>query len=414
MKASQRALAGALILLLCAPLFASKFQAGVAKVEITPPMRTPLAGYGERMSKFSTGVMDKIYCRALVIDDGNKKMAIVSDDILLILQDLKQEIEKNVADLKLDAILLTATHTHSGPGGYTNIPVVKIAVAGKYVPEYRKFLVGQISKAIREAANNMKPAQFGSMVSQAPGFARNRRHEGGIVDPSLGLVKITDLSGKPVAYMINYAEHPTSLPASNLKISGDYAGVLERTMEEKDPGAIAMFFAGPLGDQGAGCEPKEDSIKCKDRLGAGLASVAWENVQNIPVTGQVTLDIYDRMIPIPGLNLRKGCWTGIGWLMKDLGKELERPKAEIMAVQINDTLIYAAGAELAVPVGMNLKKMHPEKKQMVFAHANDWLGYLLTPDEYDFGGYEACMSLYGRDFEPYLEKQFSELTSTVK
>ena len=414
MKASQRALISALLIILSAPLFASQFQAGVARVEITPPMPTPLAGYGERKSKFSTGVMDKIYCRALVISDGNIKIALVSNDILQILEDLKQEVAKNVSDLKLDGILLSSTHTHSGPGGYIDDPMVKIAVMGKYVPEYRKFLVEQICQAIRQADKNRAPAQFGSVIAQAPGFAKNRRHEGGVVDPSLGVIKFADLSGKPVAYMINYAEHPTSLPASNLKISGDYAGVLERAMEEKDPGAIAMFFAGPLGDQGAGCNLNEDPVKCKDRLGNGLAGEVWKNAPAIALTSQVKISLFDQWYPAPRLELRKGCWTGVGWLMKILGKDLERAKGEFMAIEINDTLIYASAAELAVEVGFQLKALHPEKKQMVFAHSNDWLGYLLTPAEYDFGGYESCMSIYGREFEPYFVDKFKGLTAGVK
>lgn len=414
MKVVNRALAGVLVMLVCAPLFAAKFQAGAAKIDITPPMATPLAGYGQRQSKLSTGVMDKIYCRALVVTDGNKKIALVSNDILQILADFKLEIAENVKDLKLDAVLLSSTHTHSGPGGYIDDPMVKIAVMGRYVPEYRKFLVERISRAIRQAEKNMAPAKFGSVIAEAPGFAVNRRHKGGVVDPSLGIVKITDLSGKTVAYMINYAEHPTSLPYSNLKISGDYAGRLERGIEEKDPGAVALFFVGPLGDQGAGCREQEEPVVCRDLLGDGLAAEVWKNAPAVALTDQVKINVFDQWAAMPELQIRKGCWTGVGWLMKILGKDLEREKGEFMAIEINDTLIYASAAELAVEVGFQLKALHPEKKQMVFAHSNDWLGYLLTPPEYDFGGYEACMSIYGREFGPYFVEQFKELTAGVK
>jgi hypothetical protein len=414
MKVVNRALAGVLVMLVCAPLFAAQFRAGAAKIDITPPMATPLAGYGQRQGKPSTGVMDKVYCRALVVTDGNKKIALVSNDILQVLADFKLEIAENVKDLKLDAVLLSSTHTHSGPGGYIDDPMVKIAVMGRYVPEYRKFLVERISRAIRQAEKNMAPAKFGSVIAEAPGFAVNRRHKGGVVDPSLGIVKFTDLSGKTVAYMINYAEHPTSLPYSNLKISGDYAGRLERGIEEKDPGAVALFFAGPLGDQGAGCREQEEPVACRDRLGDGLAAEVWKNAPAVALTGQVKINVFDQWAAMPELQIRKGCWTGVGWLMKILGKDLEREKGEFMAIEINDTLIYASAAELAVEVGFQLKALHPEKKQMVFAHSNDWLGYLLTPPEYDFGGYEACMSIYGREFGPYFVEQFKELTAGVK
>jgi len=418
MKKWKKTLAAIALLFWAAPLLAGQFRAGAAKVEITPQMSTPLAGYGERQGKSSEGVMDPIYSRSLVLDDGSKKIAIVANDILLVLADMKQEIESNVSDLKLDGILLTATHTHSGPGGYSDILAVKIAVMGKYVPEYRKFLLAQISRSIREAERSMQPAQFGSRVAQAPGYAVNRRHRDAsppaVVDPALGLVKITDLKGKTIAYLVNYAGHPTVLPPSNLKISGDYAGVLEREIEDKDPGAIALFCPGPLGDQGPNCGLNEDKLVCMNRLGQGLAAEAWKNFPSIDPTGQVKINIFDQMVDMPAVKFKKECWVGIKWLMKRAGKNLIRQKAELMAVQLNDTLIYGAGAELAVEVGFQLKALHPGQKQMVFVHANDWLGYLLTPEDYNTGGYEACMELYGSGFEPYLVERFQEMTAGVQ
>jgi hypothetical protein len=351
-----------------------------------------------------------------VISDGGKKVALVSDDLLLILTDLKDEVSKNVANLKLDGIMLASTHTHSGPGGYSDIWIVKIAVLGPYVPEYREYLVKQISAAIREADKNLQPAKFGSAVFQAPGYGHNRRHPelDAITDPALGLIRITDLFGKPLATLVNYAAHATVLGPDNMKISGDYVGVMERTLEEKEPGALAMFFAGPIGDQGPNCQPAEKGLECMNRLGTGLAGEVMNDLPKIALTDSVKITLMDQQVPMPALELRKGCWRGLGWIMKSAGKKMAREKGEFMALELNDTLIYGVGAEAAVGLGFELKAQHPDKKVMVFAHANDWQGYLLTPAEYDFGGYEACMSLYGREFEPYLVKQYGELTSAVK
>jgi len=398
------------------PVFSGQFRAGVAKVDITPTIPTPLAGYGARQGEISRGVMDHIYSRALVLDDGETRAALVSNDILLILADLKDEIEKNVADLNLAGIMLSATHTHSGPGGYSDIPVVKIAVMGNYVPEYRKFLVDQISQCIREANANLKPAKFGSEIVQAPGYGRNRRHPEPEApeDPGLGLIKITDLSGKPIAFLVNYAAHSTIFSERNLEISGDFAGAVERALEEKEPDAIAMFFPGSLGDQAPNCQMQEDDLACVNRLGNGLAEESWSRFSKIAITDQVKIGLYDEQVKMPEMQLRKGCWVGLKWLMTKAGKGLERETAEFMALEINDTLIYGVGAELAVEVGFHLKARHPDQKVMVFAQSNDWQGYLLTPAEYDFGGYEACMSLYGRDFAPYLEGQYQNLTSNPK
>jgi len=414
MKAISRAIFAFFVCLLALPLAAGQFRAGSARVDLTPNYPVPLGGYGARYSKMSTGVLDPVYSRALVLDDGHTKVAIVSDDLLMMLQDLKQDIEANVKDLKLDGILLTATHTHSGPAGYSSNPVVGIAVMGKFTPQFRKDLVANISRAIREADQNLKPAKFGSAIVNSPGWSHNRRHEGGPVDPALGLIRVTDLSGKDIAFLVNYAVHPTSLPETNMKISGDIAGKVERTIEEKDPGAIALFCNGPEGDQGPACAPKEEHMACKDRVGGGLGAEAWKSASKIPVTDAVKIKLYDKKYPMPKMEIRKKCFTGVGWLMTSLGKDLKRPEAEYMAIEINDTLLYGSAAELAVEVAAQLKALHPDKKEMVFAQSNDWIGYLLTPAEYDIGQYEACMSIYGPGLEPQFVSDFKDLTKDVK
>ena len=60
----------------------AKLTAGIAKSDITPPVGTPLAGYGGRMAKPSTGVHDPTEARALIIDNGTERIAFVSVDHL--------------------------------------------------------------------------------------------------------------------------------------------------------------------------------------------------------------------------------------------------------------------------------------------------------------------------------------------
>ena len=389
------------------------FQAGASRVSITPEKPVPLAGYGARLGKPSRGILDPVYVRALVLDDGKSKIALVSADILLILADLKKEVEEKVKNLGLDGILLGATHTHSGPGGYSDIFIVELAVLGGYKPWYREFLVNQMAKAIREAKENLKPARLGSVVGKAPGFNINRRDPEGPTDPALGVIKITDFSETPIAYLINYTAHPTCLSDRNMKISGDWVGVLEREIEEKSPPAVALFFNGALGDQAPNCGLQEKPLLCRNRIGKGIAEKVWELIPRIQTTEQVNLKLIDRYVPMPSAQVRKGCWGILQPAMKKCSKKLLREKAEFMLLEINDILIYASPAELAVEVGLHLKAQHPDKKVLVFAHGNDWQGYLLTPEEYEKGGYEACMSLYGRDFEPYFEKVYLELESSL-
>ncbi len=400
----------AAVFLVCFSARAEGLMAGAAVVDITPEGRVPLAGYFDRLGKKSKGVHDRVYSRALVLESGGMKVAIVSNDILLITAPLKQEVMELVEDIELDGLVLAATHTHSGPGGYVDVAAVKVAVMGGYHEDVRELLVRGMARAIRQADENLAPARFGSAVVDAGGLSRNRRHgEGGATDPSLGVIKIEGRDGGTIACLVNFAAHPTVLSGRNRLISGDYAGALERELEAGYAGGAAMFIPGALGDQSLVCPDSSRGFDCVERGGHALAERVREVAAGIETTDDVTITYYRRMIEMPERQMKSECFGGFAPLMGTLGKKLIRERAEIAAVRINETLLLANPAEVAVEVGFHLKEQHPGDRVFVLAHCNDYLGYVLTPEEYALGGYESCMNFYGPEFEPYLEEQFMSL-----
>ena len=98
-----------------------RFQAGWATRSMTPPQGTPLAGYGGRKGKPSTGVHDEIYVKALAISDGQDTAVIVGSDLLIVPENVADRVRARVSQqttLTANDILFNASHNHSGPGAF--------------------------------------------------------------------------------------------------------------------------------------------------------------------------------------------------------------------------------------------------------------------------------------------------------
>ena len=92
-------------------------QAGISQADITPKIGHPLAGYGHRKPLYSDSLHSRCYVKALTLASPRARITIVSADILLVMGKLRQLI-LNETKLRPEEIFFTATHSHSGPGGY--------------------------------------------------------------------------------------------------------------------------------------------------------------------------------------------------------------------------------------------------------------------------------------------------------
>ena len=108
-----------ILALFVAPFRASAagFSAGVGRAEITPPAGTPLGGYGARKGRPSTGAHDPLFAKALVLDDGTTRVAIVTTDLVGTNAEMKRRVSERTG-IPPERLLLCASHTHSGPGAY--------------------------------------------------------------------------------------------------------------------------------------------------------------------------------------------------------------------------------------------------------------------------------------------------------
>ncbi len=114
---------------------AASLEAGAAKIEITPPLDTPLNGYGDRLGRGAVSVHDPLWARSLYLNDGKTSVLLVNTDLCLINRELRDRVlELAPAEVPRENIILTATHTHSAQGGMNRSLIVR-AVSGRFMPD---------------------------------------------------------------------------------------------------------------------------------------------------------------------------------------------------------------------------------------------------------------------------------------
>jgi neutral ceramidase len=231
---------------------AAVFKIGVAKREITPKEPMPMWGYGARHAALSAGTLDPLYAAALVIQAGTNKLAIVGLDLgrspaERSLQIIRQRIK---AEAGIDYSFIAGSHTHHGPV----LELTDEAGKGKgkfdAALRYYKEMEEGIAGAIIEANSKLTEARMATGSLRLEGFNRNRhtKIEPKASDRELSVMRFDNLSGKPIAIVINFAAHPTTIPAEKLMFSADYVGALKETVE-KELGTAAIFMQGAAGDQ---------------------------------------------------------------------------------------------------------------------------------------------------------------------
>jgi len=250
------------VLLWSAPAFADDdWQAGAAKVDITPPIGHAMWGYAARHDAPSQGVLDPLQARALVLAIGKDRIAVVSLDLgrAPTRQSMATIRTRTRTEAGIEHLFIIASHTHHGPVlELDNWPTPKNS--------YVRQLESKLGDVIIQAAMNLKPARLG-IASKETTLNRNRhsRRPDKPVDHELLVLRIEDTDDKVIAHAVNFAAHPTMLDASLRKFSADYPGAMAAVVE-KETGGSCLFLQGAAGDLSA--NPVKDAGP--DKFGQAL------------------------------------------------------------------------------------------------------------------------------------------------
>jgi hypothetical protein len=240
-------------------LRADVLKAGVSKVEITPPVGLPMGGYSERVGP-ANGVLDPLYARVLVLECGEKRLAIATLDLVQtfgqpLLQQLRESVKKSSG---ITYLIVAASHTHSGP-----------AVAGDNPsnprPEWEMTALEKVRKAIDAAHQSATEVRLGTGYGVSY-IAHDRRHlnpDGTVTmmwrnptrmliapfDPTVSVLRVDTAAGKPLAILVDYSCHPAVYGSDNNRYSADFPGVMTKTIEHAfDDQPLAFFLQGAAGD----------------------------------------------------------------------------------------------------------------------------------------------------------------------
>lgn len=390
-----------------------RLKTGIAKnkiiSEVNKDSKIPIAGYGPQFKdKVAEGIHDDVYTRAVILDNGYKKIGIVNADVVIITRDLKQAVEEKVREAKLDGLLIVATHNHSGPGGYVDNYLAEIVCTGHYNPELFNNLVDKISKTIIEADKDLEFSKIGSGKGYVHNLSRSRRDVETKVDREVGVIKVDKLDGKPKSYMVNFAAHPTSLGSKNRQISADFPGYMAKYLEED--GVVAIFTNGALGDVTAKSPSAyKDKFEKVEKIGRALADKVLEISKNIETRENVRLNSLTAAYDLPEPKLCNP-FSFFTFLVK---KYLPRD-ASLQVVEINNILLVGTPCDLCSEVGLEIKEKSKYWHTFVISQANDYFGYVIHKNRYEEGGYEARMHFHGPRVAELLVKNVLEMIEHLK
>jgi len=222
---------------------AKPLQIGVAAAPITPAGPTFLAG--GIPYRLALNVHDDIWARAVVVDDGTVRLALVALDLIGISYDQVVLIRQDIAGrVDVDYVLIAATHTHNAPdliGVWAPFPSCADSA-------YRKFVGRRVADAVAEAVQDIRPAYLHIAAGDSgdPPLSRDTRPPD-LIDDTLTVWQARDArDGEVIATVVHYASHPILVPSFNFDISSDFVHYLREGIES-EVGGVCVFFNGALG-----------------------------------------------------------------------------------------------------------------------------------------------------------------------
>jgi hypothetical protein len=401
--------------------------AGFARRDITPAIGGP-ALYG--ITCFIDQIWDPLEVTALVLDDGEERVAIAGCDISEILEhpyrEMTEEIGKAIG-VSPERVWLNSSHTHSAPYLTTELqklldPYDLIALDYGYGDQVRRAL----TEAMREAVDRAEPASLSIGRGRVERVAANRRvklpdgrtiHryarapvewrrlEEGLIDPDVTVVRFDRQDGSALGAVASYSCHPTAAGGDLHEwVSADFVGVARRQVEPT-LGAPVLFLQGCAGDIGTGKWTEgtaaEDTQWMGERVAIGmLAALDTSEPVRVGALRAADTRIDLELDPFPPLGemeerLKTAAEGGVSSDVVAAGDalvvarradEIRRPL--VGALSIGDLAISLLPGEVFLRLGMQIKESSPFKHTLVSAYNNVSLQYIPTADQFPEGEFE--------------------------
>jgi len=239
-----------------------RFLVGAGRADITgPAAEVGMMGYG-MLEQQTSGIHQRLRSRAFVIASpcNGKRVAFVSADLGMVFQAVKQQVVERLraryGDLYTDDnVLLSATHTHSGPGGFSHYTLYNLTTLG-FSPQNFEAIVSGIVASIVQAHERLAEGTLRLASGDLLGASRNRSPEAYLLNPAeeraryahdvdtrMTLLRLTREDGTEVGFIDWFAVHATSMGNRNTLISGDNKGLASSLAEQARGGDFVAAFA---------------------------------------------------------------------------------------------------------------------------------------------------------------------------
>lgn len=401
-------------------------HAAVMAVEITPPIGTPLDGYGARKG-YSTDVHDPLFATLLFLKTGDRGAALVTFDLLAVTLGFTSRLRKilsPVLGIPEEAVLVCAIHTHSGPAGFLGrAPLLNSAED----PILQEICLRQLAGAAAKITRQMQPARLSLGSGSVAEIGRNRNDPvAGLNDGEVIVLRVDLESGQPLAVFVNYGCHPTVLGPDNLSVSADFPGAARTALKRIYPAAEFLFSNGATGDVSTRFTRRGQGFDEVDRMGRILAGEVLKVMQvctplkDEHLSGQVgDVTLSYRQFPTRANSLQqlaelesslhrlRSSSADHGEIRKAVTKVegaqaqlamiesyagISAVTTQVQVLRIGDLILLGLPGEPFTRTVLNLKAHDTAKRIAVISYANDYRGYFPDVDAVKAGTYEALIS----------------------
>jgi hypothetical protein len=404
---------------------AAGFKAGVARVDITPPLPFWLSGYAARTNPAPT-VRSALWARALALEDAaGARAVVVTTDLIGLPAETSEAAAGRLArehGLPRAAVVFNSSHTHAGPAIWPNLrvmfdfPPAERERAAQYVRELTDHLVSVAGAAL----GRLEPATLAFGRGTAT-FAVNRReptptgfrigvNPAGPVDHSVPVLRVGGADGSLRAVLFGYACHNTTMGGDFYEVDGDYAGAAQRFLEQEHPGVTALFLTLCAGDQNPNPRGQLEHVT---RHGRELADAVTRTLKGElapvrpPIRGAhqvVTLEFAPHTRAVfeaesKDASVFKQRRARLMLEAYDRGQPVRQLAYPVQAVAFGrDLTLLALGGEVVVDYALRARREFPQANLVVAGYCNDVACYIPSLRVLREGGYEAVDSMiyYGQ------------------
>jgi neutral ceramidase len=413
--------------------------AGAAAADITPADRQFLFGY-PFVERYSTGIHDRLLSSALYLSDGRTPLILSANDVVFLGCDTVRRVRSRIEErtgVPAANMMITATHTHSGPLTADTLCSELDPAAPKADPRYIERLETGIVEAAVEAFRSARPATIGLTTADGSGVGANRHDPAGPSDLEVPVLAVRDAAEDQfLAAMVVCSMHPTVLHEDSTLVSGDFPAMTRQYLQRHILGedCPVLYHTGPSGNQSPRHVTRSNTFDEAERIGGLLGRSLARAIGLLDFTGVIELHCASRLVHLPerafstveqarmqldqaarqmeslrrpGSDRRQARTAECDWFGAKVGLTLAQKAAsgglreaiasvmpaEVTVMRVGPWTFAGWPGEAFVEFSLQVKALH--QNCCVISLANGHLeGYLVTDEAVRHGWYEALNSLF--------------------